>query len=1031
MNHALHLRRLLAIGVSSAALIGAAPALAQTAPAGGAPEAKPATTTVGEIIVTAERREESLQSTPVAVSAFNEAKLKVQRLDGGQNLEISIPNVNYSRENFGGYDFSIRGVGTKTVGAGGTAGVSVNENELPVAENHFADSDFYDMQRVEVLRGPQGTLYGRNSTGGAVNLITNQPTDTFGGSLSLEYGNYNDRKATGFINIPFNDVFQLRVAGDGLLRDGFGTNLYTGDKIDGRRLGSGRITLAFKPNDKFSAYLMYEHYGENDSRNRVGKQLCITDPDVTKLANGAPVTSAASAAFLNQGCLPGSLYQNAAYGTLNTNGTLAGVLTNLAGLTSYNNLDGNNPLQDHNLHDIASMIDPLYTASEDLAMLHMSWNITDDLTLQSITGFNRNVGTSAEDYNRIISEIPFNKTPNPSSALAAGYGALYTALYSALFPNGYVSDPQIGTTNRDATFDYGTTKTTEITQELRLSSSFKGPVNFSVGLYYTDNQSPQLATNYDVESTGLTAFSQINDGIYNYFYANTPGSAAVKAATASAYAPLGGYVPIGTGYPPNGSGHNYYDATFGGDLKSYAAFGEVYWNVTPDIKITGGVRFTDDKLVNTAYPIELLVGNGVAGFPSSNTPCTAAFLSIPGNTAADCVIDQSSDTKAVTGRLNIDWTPTLSFTDKTLVYASYSRGYKGGGFNTPCQAGLGEAGASTCGYSFTFLPEYIDAFEVGTKNTLGGGTITLNADAFYYNYSNYQVSQIIAESSVNENFNAKIYGVEFEGVWSPIRNLVFNANVGYLHTEITGGTDIDSLNVTNSNPAYTLVKTSSGANCIVDTAGLSALVNGPLGGAGLTKLCQFALNPGVTLASGETLSSNAAVAQGQIAQANYLAFLTPYVGAPTALALAGNGTTSPGALFNYSGLCTIGGCAQPLKGKQLPNAPEFTLSIGAQYTWELQDDWKVTLRGDYYWQDSSYARVFNAVNDQLESWSNVNMTLNIVKTDWGFTTQLWVKNLTNAQPITDTYVTDPTSGLFENTFTLDPRTYGVTLTKTF
>ena len=124
------------------------------------------------------------------------------------------------------------------VGEGGTSGVSFNVNEMPVAANHFADTDFYDVERVEVLRGPQGTLYGRNATGGAVNVITNKPTDTFSGSITGEYGNYNERKITGYVNIPLGDMFAVRFAGFGLARDGFGTNLV--HRRQGRRPQPGR-----------------------------------------------------------------------------------------------------------------------------------------------------------------------------------------------------------------------------------------------------------------------------------------------------------------------------------------------------------------------------------------------------------------------------------------------------------------------------------------------------------------------------------------------------------------------------------------------------------------------------------------------------------------------------------------------------------------------------------------------------------------------------------------------------------------------
>ncbi len=942
------------------------------------------TTTLGELVITAERHSENLQDTPIAVSAFSEQTLKAQRLDGGENLETAIPNANFSRSNFGGYNFQIRGVGTKVVGSGGTSGVSFNVNELPVASNHFADTDFYDVQRVEVLRGPQGTLYGRNATGGAVNIITNKPSDHFEGSITGEYGNFDEKKATGFINIPLGDMLAVRLAGFYENRDGIGRNSFTGHRVDGLDLSAFRATVSFKPNDRFNAYLMYEHYYENDSRNRVGKQLCIKDPGPSAI--GSYATNAQDREFTTQGCIAGSLYQNSAYGTLNSSGTLGGELANLLGLTS-GDVFANHPLQNHNLHDIESAIDPSYKAREDLVDLHMEFKLTDNLTISSITGYNHNSGSSAEDYNRLVPLIGFNVTPDPNNAFAGLVGgqAVYTAIYQSLYPGGFVADPQTGTSNKLNSFDYGNDTTTEWTQELRLSSSFSGPLNFVVGGFYSSNNTPNGASNYYVESSSLTAFSMMN---------NAFGGALLK-----------GPVTIGQGYPPDGTGHNYYDARFGGTLKSYAAFGEVYWNITPDLKITGGLRYTEDKLDNLQYPILLLVG-GFPGFKPDE--CTTVVNAL-------CSVRQRHTWTALTGRVTIDWTPTLSFTDKTLVYASYSRGYKGGGFNTPCQGSLGQAGAGSCGYALQYDPEYIDAFEIGTKNTLAHGRMTLNGDFFYYNYKNYQISKIVAESSVNENINARIYGVEFEGLWSPIDNLTLNANLGYLHTEITGGESIDTMNLTQSNSAYTLLKTGSGANCIVDTAGLAALLNatgGALGGAGLTKLC-----------SGNAEDSAAA----------YNDFLVNTVGFSQGQADAFTGPVhSPGGLlYTYGPGASIDGVNVNLKGKQLPNSPHWTINFGAQYVFELPDSWKATLRGDFYWQDKSYARIYNAINDQLHAWDNINATLTFANEDKGLDVQLWVKNLTNNQPITDTYVTDPTSGMFINTFTLPPRTYGVSLTKRF
>ena len=191
-------------------------------------------TTIGELVVTAERRETNLQDTPIAVTAFTSDTLKNSKLEGGEDLLLQIPNSNFARTNFGGYDFKIRGIGTDVIGAGGTAGVSINLNELPVTVNHFQDTDFFDITRLEVLRGPQGTDYGRNATGGAVDIITTQPSSDFNGYGSVEYGNYNTIKATGAVNIPLGDMFAVRIAGVRLVRDGYGENSYLNTRVDNR-----------------------------------------------------------------------------------------------------------------------------------------------------------------------------------------------------------------------------------------------------------------------------------------------------------------------------------------------------------------------------------------------------------------------------------------------------------------------------------------------------------------------------------------------------------------------------------------------------------------------------------------------------------------------------------------------------------------------------------------------------------------------------------------------------------------------------
>jgi outer membrane receptor protein involved in Fe transport len=167
----------------------------------------------------------------------------------------------------------------------------------------------------------------------------------------------------------------------------------------------------------------------------------------------------------------------------------------------------------------------------------------------------------------------------------------------------------------------------------------------------------------------------------------------------------------------NGQGHNYFLSQNPYTLNSYAGFGEAYYNVTPDLKLTGGLRWTDDQKHFVEIPSQLLTAG--YGYP------------IYGN------VDQ--DWQEFTGRFAANWTPKLDFTDQTLLYASFAHGYKAGGANPPGAQLLvfgwaafgGQQGVTNPIHPLTFKPEFINAYELGTKNTLLDGALTFNANAFF------------------------------------------------------------------------------------------------------------------------------------------------------------------------------------------------------------------------------------------------------------------------------------------------------------
>ena len=352
-----------------------------------------------DIIVTAQKRRESIQKVPIAVSAFSAKALDQYKIEGGAELERAVPNVNFSKNNFSGYNFSIRGVGTKAVSVSTDPAVAISYNNTPLLRNRLFEQEYFDVERVEVLRGPQGTLYGRNATAGVVNMLPNKPSNRFEGSLKGEVGNYDTRRVSGMLNVPLTDTFAVRVAGAYTNRSGFDYNTVTDRAVNGRDLWSLRATAQWRPVDDFTASLVWEHFDEKDDRSRTGKQLCHYDPGpstvgglaVPEVSNGFPIR-----AQLSQGCANGSLYDAGAYGVPNglslpyvaaASGLVQlGFLPDFSGLATFADPTRDpyaGVVQSRNLREIATKYDPTFRARNDIFQLNFEWGVRSNLKLYS------------------------------------------------------------------------------------------------------------------------------------------------------------------------------------------------------------------------------------------------------------------------------------------------------------------------------------------------------------------------------------------------------------------------------------------------------------------------------------------------------------------------------------------------------------------------------------------------------------------------------------------------------------------------
>ena len=977
--------------------LSAAPVYAQDASAEAAaaqPVAAEEVDTGDAIIVTAQKREEKLLDVPIAISAISAESLGNQKIEGGSELLRAVPNVNFSKSNFSMYNFSIRGIGTKAISASSDPAVAVSFNNTPLIRNRLFESEFFDMARVEVLRGPQGTLYGRNATGGVVNILPAMPKHVFEGEIKAEVGSYETRRLSGMINIPLGDTLAFRASGAWTKRDGFDYNSYTQKSVNGRDLWSTRAILAWEPSDRFRANVIWQHFEEDDNRSRTGKQLCTRAPGWTEVS-GIAVPEDLQGRF-SQGCLPGSLYDDAAYGapngdglaflvagyTIVTMGSAPGSLIQQYGLKTGDPFK--NVKQSRNLREIATSYDPVFRAKNDVFQGNFEFDVSDGLKFVSQTAYARDRYFSSQDFNRFVSDPIFNDS---SGLVDVFTNRPMSQLHGS--PGGVFCDPQLGCSDRLLAVDLSRSRNRQWSQEFRLQSDFDGPFNFNLGANYLDFKSQD---DYFVFNNAFTFIA------YNNY--NRPKS------TSPNYHPC----PIGTTgvdciyVDPNPissldeQGHNYFLSRNLVHTKSWAIFGEAYVDLADNLKLTAGLRWTVDKKITTPVQSQLLLGD------AGEDGTTGGFYSYGYPEDPDIVQKWSKPT----GRIVLDWKPDVSFTDQTLIYASASRGYKGGGTNPP-RPNLNPRIVQFQPLPSTFKPEYINAFEIGTKNSFNGGRFTLNATAFYYDYDDYQISQIVDRISLNENFDATSWGLELEAAWRPSRAFRLDANLGYLQTRLKkGAQSIDVMNRTQGNPDWVLLRPwlQVPSNCIAPRDLVEKILQNPLTGYG------FGLGALQALCGGsKEMGTFDPSITGGFPMYNFYGFTyNPITDAP-------NGGR---------------GFYADLEGNELPNAPRLTFNIGAQYTFFIDDgDWELTLRGDYYRQSKSYARVYNTTYDRLKAWDNANLAITLERPADDLTFQVYVKNVFDKTPITDFFTNSDDKGLTTNVFTSDPRIIGFSVAKKF
>jgi len=638
---------------------------------------------IAEIVVTAQKKAENIQSVPISISAIGGEQMATMQVTSLQSLQGSVPNVQI--DNFANTPnnavFTIRGIGVIEPDpyAGNT--VSIVVDGVPQFFSMGALLDTYDVNRVEILRGPQGTLFGANTTGGVVNVVTNRPTGELGGYVRAMYGNYNRFDVNAALEVPVvQDKLSLRVTGVHTQRDGWVTNTWNGEDMGRKNVNAVRGQLYFTPNSDTKITIQGEYVAAR---------------------NGAPVVV--------NGGLPGE-----------ANYVPAGTFWNGATLPMYTS-----PCAVPNQPCVAP--DKYYSGNNEVPD-------QSDMTTRFVTA-------TAE----------FANTPLGNITAITGYKNFTLFEYTD-------QDGTAKTNNSTRRRTHGWQFSQELRSDFKLGESFSAVA----GLFY-------LKTHYD------------HYQMYHLDFA----------------------FPGFTQYNEQEQG-----------TESISAFLQTYTQLTDRLKLSAGIRYTHDKIdarsfldysygfvpltnpdfrgPNNDRDVTILLDNNFdfAGLGDYNPTLYQYDLTQPlgaGQINYGSILVAPNSAITAGGKKswnNVGWKIGLDYElgRNQLLYASWARGFKSGGFTGRI--------ASQLDGDTPYDPEKVDTFEVGIKADLLDRRLRTNLAAFYTSYRNMQVALIGYDSATRTQYNrilnaakSEIKGFELEVQAIPINRLTLRGSVSYLDTK--------------------------------------------------------------------------------------------------------------------------------------------------------------------------------------------------------------------------------------------------------
>lgn len=727
-----------------------------------------------EIVVTAQRREESLQEVPIAVTALTAESRELIGITTIEDMTNFVPGLTYE----GQLDrASIRGVGRVTNQPGTDPGVGLYTDGVYNSSTTSAARSTIFNERVEVLRGPQGSLYGRNTTGGAINTVSRGARDTFGGEARATMGTYGRRIMEGTFTGPIADWLRFRMTAVSTIQDDgyfknqskFGDEGGVQDDVDYVALLSGDL------GQSVDFTVRYSHQ-EQYSLARFSANL--TQPAYNNTATstalfGLSTTSQISTFASRGGLQPSSLFNGA--------GVSANTIYQVPNPTTVDN---------RRLFSANVPANRVLDGSDQIS-LNLIWHLA-FADLKYVGAYTAYEFYSWSDTDNIAREY-YDYTPVTNTGTAGA---------PVITPVAGVSPVRVYTGSRFRFFEDKEYWSNEFT----LTSSGDSAFTWIGGLYQYHERYEQIPIALETSNPEQTQLHTVYARPANPIVPSRPvtGGPAVTMTTAEQIAAYNA-LPFAYDNPTGAT-----SSTTGiGEVSTYALFGQTQYKFSDAWTTSLGGRLSRDEKEGMEKRYSVLwdpsiVGAAARAYDNSapndcrsldaanpvraqyqSTINTATGAEIP-LTATSTSYSSQCRTRTFekrtydgwTANTGLDWKPMNDF----LAYAKYSRGYKSGAI----RFGSFALDAETD-------PESINSYEIGTKFTLAS-RYQFNASAFYYDYKDYQfpVTERIDDgaggnASIQTYTNlekAETYGFEMEATMTPWRDLSLLLSYSYLHTEI-------------------------------------------------------------------------------------------------------------------------------------------------------------------------------------------------------------------------------------------------------